>query len=639
MWVRKHDSRERKKTMNPFRRLFRATSQKSSSTPRPPRSRAQLALEALETRLVPAIGIQPTPMGAAVMPDFIIPITQVSDFVVPVSQPTDSSHFHSISDALAPFPNGIPLFTHVLITIEPGASPDSAPVSISSTGGNATIQGDPNVPAAILPSEQMQLVGSGYVLTNLNLSSLTLGDTSSLGDQPGTSGNLISKCSIQVLEDVGIENTFTQNTVTGKAFFEGFHDLVTNNTFASAANGIVTVSDCDGIQINQNTFYGDTVAIRLINSGGSGQFSTVANNTITMSNHSSTGIDIKLLGGGIGSTVFSATNVFNNTITGAGVGLNLLCEFGGNFTAIVQGNDFSNTVVAVKITGDGSSCGAIDLGGGSSPGNGINPSIGGNDFRGLASGGFAIAIDRAPDSTVTAHNNLFPSGANPSQLVFVGQDTTSAGGTIAGGIVDLGTQQLSQTQSFVQGLYNDLLGRTGSLAELNLWVNVFNAQGQGIVANGILRSNEALGRVVDSFYIRFLGRQSDAAGRAAWISTLQHGASLESVEAGFITSPEYLSHIDTDFVQSLYINLLGRTGSAAELALWNNTIQTLGLAGIANAFLTSQEYRGDNVSADFQQFLHRSPSPTETSAFVGMSTDLFGIEAAILSSGECFSNI
>jgi hypothetical protein len=81
------------------------------------------------------------------MPDFIIPITQVADFVVPVSQPTDSSHFHSISAALAVFPNGIPIFTDVAVTIEPGASPDSAPVSISAgLKDQVTIQGDPNVP-------------------------------------------------------------------------------------------------------------------------------------------------------------------------------------------------------------------------------------------------------------------------------------------------------------------------------------------------------------------------------------------------------------------------------------------------------------------------------------------------------------
>jgi hypothetical protein len=345
-----------------------------------------------------------------------------------------------------------------------------------------------------------------------------------------------------------------------------------------------------------------------------------------MSSHSSTGIDIQQLGGG---TQFAAVLVFNNTITGAGVGLNLSCETGGNFTAIVQGNDFSNTVVGVKIKGDGTSCGSIDLGGGSSPGFGINPSLGGNDFRGLASGGFAITIDQAINSTVPAHDNLFASGGS-SQPVFVGP---------GGGNVDFGSTQLSQTQAFVQGLYNDLLGRTGSLAEIDMWVNLYNAQGQAAVANGILRSSEALGRVVDSFYIRFLGRQSDAAGRAAWINTLQHGSTLESVETGFLTSPEYLGYIDTDFVQSLYINLLGRTGSASELAAWNSQIQTLGLAGIANSFLTSQEFRADNVNADFASFIHSPPSATQLSNFVGLPTDLLGIEAAILSTQDCFNDI
>jgi hypothetical protein len=54
----------RGKNMYLFRRLFGANSRKSSSTRRPPPGlRAQLGLEALETRLVPALGFQPTPLG------------------------------------------------------------------------------------------------------------------------------------------------------------------------------------------------------------------------------------------------------------------------------------------------------------------------------------------------------------------------------------------------------------------------------------------------------------------------------------------------------------------------------------------------------------------------------------------------
>src|SRR5690349_12203328 len=128
-------SQKGSKAVNPFGYLFRANSRKSSSTRRPPpRLRAQLGLEPLETRLVPVVGIFRPPIGGVVLPEF----------VVPVSQATDSSHFHSLSDAVGVLANPLPVGTRLVITIEPGASPDNTPVSIMA--GGVTIQGDPNVP-------------------------------------------------------------------------------------------------------------------------------------------------------------------------------------------------------------------------------------------------------------------------------------------------------------------------------------------------------------------------------------------------------------------------------------------------------------------------------------------------------------
>ena len=55
-------------------------------------------------------------------------------------------------------------------------------------------------------------------------------------------------------------------------------------------------------------------------------------------------------------------------------------------------------------------------------------------------------------------------------------------------------------------------------------------------------------------------------------------------------------------MQSLYLNLFGRTGSAAELASWNNNLQSLGLVGIANAFTHSSENRLNTLRSYFQAF-------------------------------------
>ena len=101
--------------------------------------------------------------------------------------------------------------------------------------------------------------------------------------------------------------------------------------------------------------------------------------------------------------------------------------------------------------------------------------------------------------------------------------------------------KLDDAHAFVQTLYNDLLGRTGTRSDLDGWVNALNRQGRTAVVEGILYSGEALGRIVDQLYLRFLGRNSDAAGRPGWINFLQHGGTQEQVETLFLTSPEYVS--------------------------------------------------------------------------------------------------
>ncbi len=296
-----------------------------------------------------------------------------------------------------------------------------------------------------------------------------------------------------------------------------------------------------------------------------------------------------------------------------------------HYSASVEGNDFHNNAIGVLITGDGTHAGNIDMGGGSLG------SKGGNNFRSFTANATAshaaISIGFTPSGSVTATSNTFDNNIMPSNVVFL---TNAA-------IPNLGGP-LSTPQSFIQAMYNELLGRTGSLAELNGWVPVLTAQGQPAVVNDILRSPESLGRIVDAFYLRFLGRQSDASGRTSWVTFLQNGGTEEQLENAFLSSPEYLGHINTDFVQSLYINILGRTGAANELAGWNNLIEQLGLGGIANGFIASTENRSLTLDTYFQTFLHRAPTTAELNTFVNSPVDLLSLEGMVLSLPEYFTN-
>src|SRR5262249_42155350 len=151
----------------------------------------------------------------------------------------------------------------------------------------------------------------------------------------------------------------------------------------------------------------------------------------------------------------------------------------------------------------------------------------------------AIVLESAISGSISAQQDIFSNDVTPPSVVFAETGFINVGGP------------LGAARAFVQTLYNEVLGRTGKITqEIDPWVNVLGTQGQSAVANAIRFSPEALGRVVDQLYLRFLGRESDATGRAGWIGFLRSGGSLEQVET-LLTSPEYLSHINTDFVQSL----------------------------------------------------------------------------------------
>jgi hypothetical protein len=455
-----------------------------------------LNLEGLETRLMPA-----------------------SVFVVPFSQPADSSHVHLLQDAVdMAGDNGIAI-------IEPGASPDPGQVTVGHSG--MTIEGDPNVPASILPLERIIVSGQNNILTNLNINTLSLGNTP--GD-PSISGNQVNKCVINTLTEDGILSTFTQNTITGSAQFSGVQsflnidsDTIANNLFSSNNASVPTllISNCDHIAVVQNTFYSDSEGVIAMTHSGEvfhvrnlelNESCTIANNTIVGQATGVLGIEV----------IQSYVNILNNSIsTNGGKGLFLGSNDASQMQVDVQGNDFHGNTVGVFINGDGTNAGTIDLGGGSLG------SLGGNNFRGFTTIGTLtsaaiVLANTSSNAFVFASSNIFQSGISISPV----DDATQGSGT-GTGLISAGA--LDNAHAFVQTLYNEVLGRTGTSSELDSWVSVLNMQGQAAVVNDILHSSEALGRIVDSFYLRFLGRAADPGGRAGWIGYLQNGGTEEAI--------------------------------------------------------------------------------------------------------------
>src|SRR5262249_45307717 len=90
---------------------------------------------------------------------------------------------------------------------------------------------------------------------------------------------------------------------------------------------------------------------------------------------------------------------------------------------------------------------------------------------------------------------------------------------------------------------------------------------------------------------------------------LQQGNTVEQMEAGIISSPEYVQqrgggNNDT-FLSNLFQDALNRAVNPTDRAFFTPQFNTFTPAQIATEVLVVQEFRQELVKADFQQFLHR----------------------------------
>lgn len=564
---------------------------------------ARLQVEALEERTVLAVAS-------------VVPLAQGIDGV---------TTFHRLQDAVNAAASGD------TVLIEPGTTADLGPVTVNT--GRLTITGDPNIPASILPSYNVVVNASNVTLTRLNLGLVTI--------NAGLTGDAVTRSTVNTINVTGAANALIdQDAVSGYVSAIGLpsapelNATITNNIFntlvPSTASPIINVQDANNAIVQNNTITGGGPATQIGIQVTRGLNNLVANNTVHLSGADLNTEGILLQNPGFNSAMLLL--VRNNTLaTGQGHGLYISALNDATMQAVVQGNDLHNNAVGVEYVGANSGAIATDLGGGF---NAAGSSLGGNDFRGFPTqgtpGNAAIVLRNVPlGGVLAAHWNIF---ANPS----LAQEAVV---TVAGaGMVDVG-QTLDSNRAFVQTLYNNMLGRTGTIAELNSWLPLLtaSASGQANVLNGTLRSEEALTRIVDQYYLQYLGRTADA-GVVYWVNQIKGGMTLEQVQAGFLASPEFLSDNNSDYVQGLYRTFFGRTGNASELAYWYTQLPSLGLSGVARAFSQSPENRHDQLTALFSDFLHRTPTAGDLSLWSTQPGDLLTVEVNLLASGEFFVN-
>jgi hypothetical protein len=126
---------------------------------------------------------------------------------------------------------------------------------------------------------------------------------------------------------------------------------------------------------------------------------------------------------------------------------------------------------------------------------------------------------------------------------------------------------------WIRGMYQDLLGRQPSDAEVQAWAAFLNQGGSTTtVAYEFAASPEREGIRIRDDYQRYLGRGPSDAEVAAWVTAFaNHQITNEDVIAGFVGSPEYfVKHYANaaDWIFSAFNDVLGRNPDQATYAAW-----------------------------------------------------------------------
>jgi hypothetical protein len=94
--------------------------------------------------------------------------------------------------------------------------------------------------------------------------------------------------------------------------------------------------------------------------------------------------------------------------------------------------------------------------------------------------------------------------------------------------------------TYIATLYEGLLGRTPDQVGLDFWnAQLSGGASPGIVALGLMQSNEFRVHQVTFLYQSLLGRSPDVAGLAFFTSALEFGSTIGAVKAAIMSSPEF----------------------------------------------------------------------------------------------------
>jgi len=176
--------------------------------------------------------------------------------------------------------------------------------------------------------------------------------------------------------------------------------------------------------------------------------------------------------------------------------------------------------------------------------------------------------------------------------------------------------------AFVEAMYSDVLARTASAGETSGWAAQLLAGASPVaIAGGFVNSDEYRLLRINAAYRNVLGRTATSQEALGWLGGMHSGAlQTDDVDKIFYESQEYFNRsgptgaataTNETYVNSLYVDLIGRSASASEQSGWGSVVQSQGKALVVNAIWNAVETARSRVAIMYQAYLGRVPGPGE----------------------------
>jgi PKD domain/Domain of unknown function (DUF4214) len=252
-------------------------------------------------------------------------------------------------------------------------------------------------------------------------------------------------------------------------------------------------------------------------------------------------------------------------------------------------------------------------------------------------GTYSATVTASDDGGQNAHATVIVSISAPSQPPCVP--------TTTGAAPPFSPTVASPNARWVQALYHDLLGRpadAGGLTAFTGALDVGATRDQVVLAFEAGAERRAV--IVGSLYNQYLRRSPGPAELNGFEQFVAGGGTDEQLGAILLGSSEYMitrgGGTNDGVLSALYCDALNRSIDPPALHGWEQAIANgTTRQQVAQALLSSPEYRGDLVEHVYLRFLRRIPSPTDRALWTGQlnggATDE-QVTALLLSSQEYF---